>query len=166
VADSLKLTVLTTLTRHLERITPSNGYEFNLEGAVFRGRSRFGENDPPTMLSILESPKPDFPLFAGENNAVRHEQWNLLLQGWAKEESDVPSSHPTDQTYRLIADVENQLRRLTATTDFGSAKYPDEYLLGRMVSDINFGFGVVRPPTEQVSNKAFFYLPLRIGLAA
>ena len=38
------------------------------------------------------------------------------------------------------------------------------YMLGNTISGFAIGPGVVRPPQDQVSSKAFFYLPVIVRL--
>ena len=159
MADSYRLQVLKALCAHLET-TPSD--EFSLSGAVFRGRALYGENDPSTMLSLLEAPRPDFPKQAGTNREASHEEWQLLLQGFTKDDH----FNPTDPAYALMDAVEKHLGQIIATDRMmGTPKFPAVYMLGGLVTNFSFGPGVVRPPTEGVSARAFFYMPLRVGLA-
>lgn len=168
MADSQKLAALKALTTHLRGITPANGYvaatwgtDYDLSANVFRGRTLFGKNDPIPLISILESPRSDTGLSAGEHGRSRKEDWSLLIQGWATDNAD----NPTDPAYGLMDVVEHRLSRLTATSDLtGDPVYPAEYLLGRSIADLAVLPGIVRPPVEQVSSKAFFYLPVRITL--
>lgn len=160
-ADSYRLDVLKKLTSHLRGITKANGYNHDLDASVFRGRTIFGENDPIPMLSILEAPRSDPGSFAAENGYERKEDWSLLIQGWARDDVD----NPTDPAYELMDDVEKHLSRLIAvSTVTGMPVYPEEYMLNRSVAGIAVLPGVVRPPMEQVSSRAFFYLPLRLTL--
>ena len=160
MADSYRLVALKRLTDHLKGITKLAGYDYDLAGAVFRGRTLFGEGDPIPMISILESPRSDAGLFAGDN-AARKEDWSLLIQGWAHDDP----VNPTDPAYGLMDAVEQRLSRLISVSGAtGNPDYPDEYLLGRSVADVTVLPGVVRPPMEQVSSKAFFYLPIRLSL--
>lgn len=159
MADSLRLQVLKALTAHLEGITTAAGYRFDLAGAVFRGRGKFGDTDPDTMVSILENPRPDLGLYA--DDTTRSEGWPLLLQGWCPDDP----MNPTDPVYGLLDDVERRLARLVAISSIGEEKYPSEYLLGHLITKLELSPGVVRPPTEGISSRAFFYLPLRVGLA-
>lgn len=161
MADSVRLSVLKALTDHLEAISVSGGYNYNLRGAVFRGRGRFGDADPETMVSILENPRPDFGSFVGDK-ATRSEQWPLLIQGWCPDDKD----NPSDPVYGLLDDVERRLATIVVEDPMtGSPKFPDLYLLGGKITDLSITPGVVRPPTEGVSSRAFFYLPVRVGLA-
>lgn len=161
MADSYRLAVLKKLTAHLQGIAPANGYAYDLSSSVFRGRTLFGENDPVPMLSILESPRSDEGLFAGENNSQRSESWSLLIQGWAQDDA----SNPTDPAYGLMDAVERHLLRLIQVSPInGEPLYPVEYMLGRSVNGVTIPPGVVRPPMDMVSSKAFFYLPIRLTL--
>ena len=160
MADSYRLTVLKALCAHLELIATD---DFNLSGAVFRGRAIYGEEAPPTMLSLLEAPRPDFPIFGGVNNEARSEEWQLLLQGWTKDDK----INPTDPAYGLMDAVEQHLGLIVATKrGSGLPVNPDAYMLGGRITRFSFGPGVVRPPTEGVSSRAFFYLPIKLGLAS
>ena len=160
MANSPRLNVLIALTQVLETVTVANGFSFDLADLVFRGRNFFGENDPETMLSILEAPRPDVGLTAGENKGFRLEGWNLLLQGWCPDDQE----NPTDPAHEMMFDVEQCLNRIKAVDKKGDPVYPEHHMLGGLITSIDFGPGVVRPPTEGVSSKAFFYLPVRIGL--
>lgn len=161
MADSYRLAVLKKLTEHLRGITPANGYDYDLSASVFRGRSLFGEGDPIPMLSILEAPQSDEGVFAGENKSQRSENWSLLIQGWAQD--DV--ANPTDPAYGLMDAVERHLLRLIQVSQInGEPLYPVEYMLGRSVAGVTIPPGVVRPPMEMVSSKAFFYLPVMLAL--
>lgn len=161
-AEPIKLTVLKALTAHLEGIVGPEWGDFNLQGCVFRGRARFGDNDPETFLSIIEAPRPDIGREAGENQASRSFEWPLLLQGWTKNDM----LHPTDSSYYLLQEVE---RRLNMIIDVkGKSGFPvhkDIYMLGGLITHFSFGPGVVRQPTEGISSTAFLYLPLRVGMA-
>lgn len=165
MADPIKLQVLKALTALLEGIapTPYDGRTVptTLAGRVFRGRSRFGDNDPDLMLSILEAPRGGVSFFAGENEA-RRDRWQLLIQGWCPDDKD----NPSDPVYLLLDDVEKQLDRVIATSsNTGYPKFPEHYMLGNLIVDFEMQMGTVRPPTENVSSKSFFYLPVQVGLA-
>lgn len=162
MADSYRLAVLKALTDHLAAAHVDDGYNFTLAGAVFRGRGRFGDSDPDTMVSILENPRPDFGSFAAENGSVRGEKWPLLIQGWTADDA----TNPSDPVYGLLDDVERRLGRLIVCSEHtGNPMYPSEYLLGRKITSLDLSPGVVRPPTDGISSRCFFYLALRVGLA-
>jgi hypothetical protein len=162
VVESKRLNILKALTDHLKSITTANGYDSDLSEAVFRGRALFDDSDPIPMLSILESPKSEAS-FATNGYEARKDDFSLFLQGWVKDDP----ANPTDPAYLLAAEVEKCLTQLIATKNDNSGRpeYPNAYLLGGSIVDIKFGPPIVRPPTEQISSKAFFYLPVVLTLA-
>lgn len=156
---SNRLEVLKRLTALLQGITKANGYSHDLALNVFRGRAVFGATDPIPLVSILESPRSDVGSYAGENE--RKDGWGLLIQGWTYDDAE----HPTDPAYELMDDVEVHLERISACSPVNGVElFPDDYLLGRTIADIRVSPGVVRPPLEGVSSKAFFYLPITLTL--
>lgn len=161
-----QLQIMRRLTSHLEKISaefyPDFGFpeDFDLEGSVFRGRTTLGPSDKYPALSILEAPNPKTGVPAGENKK-RLEDWVILLQGFVKDDAE----NPTDPAYELKAIVEYHLARLVAIRESdGDPLFPDEYLLGKLVTGLTIGQGVVRPPEVNVSPKAFFYIPLTVKL--
>jgi hypothetical protein len=168
VADSYRLQVLKALTLLLEGtvVTPVAGITpalpATLDGCVFRGRSVFSDSDPKTMLSILESPRPGGAQYAGEGEA-RNEDWLLLIQGFCPDDKE----NPSDPVYSILEDVEQRLSRINAIASDGTGKpaFPAHYMLGGLITRFQASPGVVRPPTENVSSKSFFYLPVQVGLA-
>jgi hypothetical protein len=166
MADSIQLTVLKAITSHLQGITPINGYNFDLSEAVFRGRLLYGEEAPDTMVSIVEHLQGDITTdTAGEENVERIETWILLVQGIAKNDP----LNPTDDLYNLKAAVEHRLARAMVRNNYGDPTYPDEYYFGlasmKTITGLTIGPGIVSPPRQGISEKAFFYLPLGVGLA-
>lgn len=168
-AAPYRLRVLQALTNLLETIRTSNGYDFDLQGNVFRGRLVYGASDPDTMLSIVEAPRPDIGRYAGEDQA-RVEGWSLLLQGWAPDDAE----HPTDVLYLLASNVESCLAQIVLEKTDGSARpaFPESYMLGRsaagqtLIASFRAGPPVIRaadPATT--SSKANFYMQLTVGLA-
>ena len=161
MADSLRLSVLKALTAHVAGINRLDGYNFDLKNAVFRGRNRFSENDPSTMVSILENPRPDYGNTVGDKT-TRSETWPLMMQGWCPDDPQ----NPSDNVYGLLDDVERHLARIIAEDKFtGTPTFPAEYMLGNLITALEITPGVVRPPTDGISSRSFFYLPLRVGLA-
>lgn len=165
--EPIALAALKVLTTHLEGIKPTNGYDFDLQGKVFRGRVRFGREEPLPMLSILEAPRPEDGLLlpvAGEYNRHSTREWGLLIQGWAVDDP----ANPTDPAYYLMAAVERRLSDLIAVNKSGQAVDSTVYRLGRTaagktrISSATIGPGLVRPPQEGISDTAFFYLPVSL----
>lgn len=168
---SKKLAAMVALTGLLETMTRANGYEYDLAPVrddsgklfprIYRGRTVFGDDDPVPCLSILEGPLPDEnPRYADDNNGVRTEQWVLFLQGWAETNKD----NPTDPCYAMMACVQRHISRVVQKRQSGLPSYPDVYMLGGAVVSFTIGPGVVRPPQDGVSSRAFFYLPVVLGL--
>jgi hypothetical protein len=163
--DSRQLDIMKRLTVHLEGITPAAGYEFDMsQDNVFRGRRYFGDSDPAVILSIVEHLQGDISVqVAGWLNEQRIETWVILVQGWLK----AVGEHPTDEVYQLKASVEKRLSECIATSALtGVPVYPDTYLLGRTVSSMAIGPGIVSVPvgSGDASSRAFFYLPLGLEL--
>ena len=155
MADPKRLVVLKALCAHIEaQVRVSNGFQHDLQGRVFRGRSVFGQDDPLPMVSVLEAPRPDQDLVTAKNG-MQLDDWPLYFQGWAQDDP----SNPTDPAYRLAADVKQALAMLIDRRP-ESAPY---YLLGDLVLDLTISPGTVRPP-DQVSSWAYFYLPVTVKL--
>lgn len=169
MADSYRLTVMKRLCDHLGQITVANGFEFDLEGAIYRGRMAFGDSDRLPMLSIVEAQQPGVGLDVGTHNSERRTDWPLIVQGWVKNDKE----NPSDPAYQLMAAVETQLYKIIETDkNTGDGKYPELYLLGSggqrgkyLIADLRYGPGVVSPPRDQVSTQAFFFMPVIIRLA-
>ena len=158
-----RLLVLQRLTTLLEQTTYEfNGQQLSLKGAVFRGRNLIGEESKPwPAVSILESPQPDTPFFAGTERVASSDRWTLLLQGIA--ENDM--LNPSDAAYYLYAAVELQLHKIIATKSSGSPAFPEHHLLGSSITGLETFPPVVRPPDDKASAAAFFFLPVRVGIA-
>ena len=154
-----KLQVAIALTDYLKEITVENGYEFTLTG-VYRGLNRFGAEVQEPFVSILEAPRADIAQWADENKTVSKDNWTLLIQGFATNDPE----NPTDPAYRLLGDVEQHLSKLTAVDGRGRHAFAQIHNLGGLIAGIELEQPIVRPPEEQLSSTAFFYLPVRITL--
>jgi hypothetical protein len=164
--DPERLRVLKKLTACLQEITPENGYRHNLapdptkgkfaeNGRVFRGRVFFGEQDPLPMICILETPLQPESYATAPDNPSRHGDWDLTIQGFVEDDF----VNPTDPAQYLVADV---IRRL-AVEKLQNADF-NLFGMGKTVTDIRVGVPVVRPPDE-LSAKAYFWLPVTLELA-
>ena len=150
----IRLRVLKALTAVFESITPENGYNHDLSSASFRGRLYFGENDPLPMVSVLEPPLPPDPVYSATKNTAQICQWDLLVQGFV----DDDIANPTDPAHMLLTDVRRALV---------IAKNLDQYNLlgvGPALSKMDLGNPVVRP-SDDISAKAYFYLPIFFTIA-
>lgn len=154
--DSKQLRILKKLTALLEA---TSGYE---GVKVTRGKLVVSAKDVEDTISILEAPRPVVGEPGGEGGHQRHETWTLLVQGWPKDDP----ANPSDPAYAMKAAVEQQLYRVIAVDPRGGHPlYKDDYLLGKDISSMIIGQGVVRPPTEEAASRlAMFYLPLILGI--
>lgn len=165
--ESIQLHILKAISAHIEGVIPANGYDFDLTDAVFRGRLLYGEESPETMISIVENLQGDITTdTAGENQVERTETWILFVQGIAKKDD---AANPTDIVYNLKASVEHRLARAIKQNQYGDPEFPLEYFFGlrdlKVITGLTIGPGIVSPPRQGISDKAFFYLPLGVGLA-
>lgn len=161
MTDSYRLTIMKRLSALLEGTELDNGE--TLAGKVFRGRSTFGNESPDTMISILEATKPGDPVYVGDR-AERKSLWPLIIQGWTKNDTE----NPTDPVYQMMAAVEVRLARIVEKSEHtGDPAYPSDFMLGsggagkkRLITQVEFGPGVVSPARDQVSSRAFFFMPI------
>lgn len=157
-----RLRVLDELCAALRNITPENGYYFDLsadetapKGKVFRGRALFGPTDPIPMLSILETPVQGDGVQAPPDAGLLKGFWDLTIQGFVDDDFE----NPTDPAHYLVADVIRCLAvEKQKNTDFNLLNMGDD------VTKMIIGIPVVRPPDE-LSAKAYFYLPLTLEMA-
>lgn len=162
MADPIRLRVLKALTAALEEITPDEGFEFDLTGAVFRGRLVYGSGDPLPMISILEPPIAPDQLPQPQDGTYSTGEWELLIQGFLKDDK----KNPTDPAHRLMAEVKMKLAEVKQAPE--TSRYvggESEPILGiPEVTRLSIGAGVVRPPDE-ISEKAYFWLNITLALA-
>lgn len=165
MADSKRLTTLRKLSEFLmAEVSTANGYKHDLAGSVFRGRMFSTNNDPLPMVTIMENIDPDrYPRRAGgEAQApLTAEDWVLLVQGWAIDDKE----NPCDPAYELMADVRKALAKLKQRPDpiLGGPNNPS-YMLGGLIAGMTMEPGIARPPMEQVSAKAFFWMRVVLKL--
>jgi len=153
----LRLRILQNLTKTLEQTV----YQYDpnvppqtLEGAVFRGRVIYGDDDPEVLLSILEAPIPVEQVGSAPDSTASTGDWELLLQGFVQDDFE----NPTDPAHYLMAAAKVRLAYEKARNrDF------DILGLGNHVTDLRFGAGVVRPPDE-ISSKAYFWLNITLEI--
>lgn len=150
---SPKLEILKALTAKLEEINPSNGFENDLTGAVFRGRIMFGEDDPLPMVSILEPPEEE-PWTSTSGNCSATGDWVLVLQGFTHDDFD----NPTDPAYVLLEEVQIKLREAKSMDGGFNILGHGQYITG-----MDIGPGIVRPPDDP-SSRAYFWLTVKIRL--
>lgn len=160
----LRLEIQYRLCDILREINPGNGFVSDMSGTgadnkVFRGRLIFGENDPVPMLSLLDVPIPLDQLPSPADSDASTGQWELMIQGFVVDDRD----NPTDPAHVLMADVKKRLSQERKKSNWRTA--PEGILgLGRRITGLAIGSGVVRPPDE-LSAKAYFWLNILLDLA-
>lgn len=160
---SNKLALMKRLTEHLEGVgaawDPDCPYE--LTDQVYRGRVVFGDEVEPPFIAILEAPRQITPSGGGSANLVQDEDWTLLIQGFAPDDP----KHPTDPAYQLLAWVQKRMSRITVEKKSGGrgGEYPSEWRLGGMVANVRYQIPIVRPGKDDVSDTAYFYMPISVG---
>lgn len=159
-----RLAVLLKLQALLETISKSQGALWDMAGKVYVNRSLLGADvsDKPPCLAIIEAPRNDFATFAGESAFNRADKWTLLIQGIV---ADDKTADTEQLPFFFCQDVERVLMCISEVKGSGNPKYPAWYLLGDMISSVEVAPPVIRPPEPGVSSHAFFYLPIRLGLA-
>lgn len=152
MADPFRLKVLKAITDALETITPANGYQNNMVGAVFRGRTLFGQGDPLPMISILEAPLQPDQMEVPRNSRVGFGDLTLLIQGFVKDDP----MNPTDPAHILLAEAKKALAKTDTRGNILG--------LGSEIDAIRIGGGTCRPPDGEVSDKAYFWLPVSLSI--
>ena len=160
-----RLLILRRLTALLEEIVYQDelGNDVSLQGKVFRGRILLGEESKPPLLAILEAARPDpHTGYVGDENDTHHDMWPILVQGIIEDDIE----NPTDPAYFMAAAVEAQLSKIIAVdANTGHPSFPQHKDLGGLITALEIMPPVVRPPEDKVSAKAFFFLPIRMGIA-
>jgi hypothetical protein len=162
-----RLLILQRICTLLATITEINGETVDLTGSVFRGRNLLGADVVQPALSILESGSPDIATFASQEHEFRKAYWTLLVEGTISDDI----LHPSDKAYWFVAAVEEVLSRVITEDRSGKGAFPDDYLLGlgnngqSLITGMDIAPSVVRPPEANVSATAFFFLPIRVGIA-
>lgn len=166
LTDPLRLHVIKTICEGVRGITPANGYVMDFSGAegtpdnrVFRGRAVFGASDPVPAISILEAPIPLDQLPPPKDSSFSSGPWELVIQGFFEDDKE----NPCDVAYAGLADVKKflALERKKAN-NLNNADMI--FGLGRVVTGLSIGQGVVRPP-DDISAKAYFWLTLALEMA-
>lgn len=159
LVNPIRLEILKRMTDVLKEITPANGYVTDILDHVYRGRGVYGDETPLPALSVLEAPIPLDQLPSAKDNQSLAGQWELVVQGWV----DDDRKNPTDPAQVLLADVKKRLAIERKKLDWDK---PEDGIfgLGRFVTAMYIGPGVVRPP-EEISAKAYFWLTITLDIA-
>lgn len=157
--DSKRLATLKALTSHLRGdVTLDNGYEFDLQNGVYRGRDLFDADDALPCVSILDNVNSDrFPVRAGNNDGgvgYDKSRWTILINGWVDDDHE----NPTDPAEQLMATVKQSLAKIISEPHpMAAGTRHANYMLGGLIAGMEIEPGTVRPP-DQISAKAYFWM--------
>lgn len=167
--NPLRLEVLTRLTRELMKISAEDGFNYDLDGHVFRGISVFGEGDPDPLVSILEEPQPPQDTSAPGNTTYVPYTLGLIVQGFVA--YDRREANKTDPAHRLAADVCRRLAeiRRDGGSNRGNILNDPPWCLGGRnkspITDLRMGRPVIRPDDDNISGAfAQFWLSVSIEM--
>lgn len=164
MADPFRLRVMKAITDQIKTVTPANGYTNDLSdyvddagrttARVFRGRDVFSGAEPLPLVSVLEDFRDQEQMQSPSGNPERAGKWKILVQGFAKDDFD----NPLDPAYVLCAEVVSALAK---------AKRDRKNLFGQgnrmpCVTELAIGQPVTRPADGQISDAAFFFLPITL----
>ncbi len=153
--EPLRTRILDVLAADIASISVAGGYMHDLgQDRVVWGRAVFGDKDPIPLVSILEVPIPLDQIVPPPDSSYSNGTWELLIQGFVKDDKQ----KPTRPAHRLMADVKRKL----ALTKRQNRDF-NLFGMGRHITDMRIGAGVVRPPDE-VSAKAYFWLNLSLDI--
>lgn len=160
MADSTRLKVLKALTHHLEQVTVADGYNYNLDSRVFRGRAGYGGETEVPFVGLFEL-RPEEVIKAGDTFSKDH--WYVGVQGWVNADED----HPTDPAHQLMQDVKKRLARVIAANS-PMNRNPDYMLPDEngqpLLTDFEMDGGMTFTDREDPS-KAAFALRLTLTIA-
>lgn len=170
MSEPFRLRVLKAISACLSEISKDDGFNFNFAGKVFRGRLIYGDSDPVPMISIIEPPLPNEKRDSPYASTVEDGKWEIIVQGFVKDDRE----NPTDPGHLAMADVKKRLAaelkrkgagaNLRQNDPFGINFGADGRLRKNHISEFKIGAGVVRPPEEAVSTKAYFWLTLSLKI--
>lgn len=138
-------------------------FHFSLLGKVHVGRTVFDEKDGLPLISILEVPLPDEqrPNSPRSGFGNLSGKWDLVIQGWTRDERDPPDRIHNKDVYRLRQDIHCALAIERSKLQIPLDRPP---LFGiRRIKDFTFERGVIRPDDDR-SDTSFFWFPLTIDL--
>lgn len=170
MSDPFRLRVQKAIAAVIAEISIADGYQLDLAGSVFRGRLIYGDNDPVPMISIIEPPLPNEMLPSPMLSTTEDGWWDIIVQGFVKDDRE----NPTDPAHVAMADVKKRLTKEIKRKGEGAERnQPNPFGVNydeagarrkNVIEQFKIGAGVVRPPEEAVSTKAYFWLTLRLKI--
>lgn len=161
--NPFRLRIMDNLAQSLATISPATGSEFDLTAAVFVGRDLFGEDDPVPMIALLEDPEAAPALPAQHDNPYYVGPFNLLVQGFVEADT---GNRPLAPAYRLAAEVQKRLvyEKTRQQRQPGRGPTPDILGMNGRVDRLTFSPAIIRPADGEISEKAYFWLRLSLGI--
>lgn len=168
----LKLAAIRKLTQILEQTefeAHPPGLTLDFTGRVHRGRALFGHETDGYYLNLIDSPRQDPGVTAGDKQA-RRSAWEIYLQIVNPDRGDF-SSDIYDEIQFMSAAAEKQLSRCVKMDDRkGKPLYPDDYRLGPQLSSyvvsVEVGPSLVRPPEPEARAHAYSFQSIVIEMAS
>ncbi len=153
--EPFDLEVLKALTASLEQIATADNYHNDMAGRVFRGRMLFSEEDPVPMISVNQPPQIPEEVKVPRGSGAAVTNMDVIIQGFVDDDYE----NPTDPAFYLLHDVRRRLA--------WERKREDGFnVLGFGAKvQLHVGQGVVRSPDADVSDRAFFWLPITLEFA-
>lgn len=149
--DSKRLKILKSLTTLIEEIV-----DFDLEGKVWRGRNRVGDESQVPYIIISEQP-PEQDQRVGLDQAKM--DWLIGIHGFIEGDE----IHPSDTAHDLMAAVKSKLYEVV--DDGGGRGSPGvNYMLNGLITDLSHDGGMVFLPAE-TTKSCIFGLKLTLTLS-
>lgn len=162
------LLILQRLQAHMQTMAPGqveysdrDGAVYDLSESVYLNRVLFGAETLVPYLSVIPAPKQEPYDAADLERLTGRSDWLLLLQGYERNNGD-----EVEAAYYLQAAAQAHLSRIVEQRKSGNGPtYPGEHLLGLpgVVTALDIGQGIVRPPDGQQVSRTFFYIPLVVS---
>lgn len=162
----VRLKIMQAICDLFKTIHPDNGFQMDLrdeEGGIERVRRGvlfIGDDDPDFLVTVLDPPTAVEALRNAPDNPNRVNEWDILVQGWAK---DLPVFQKCDLAHVLAADVTKVLGTEIKKTRTGRPGATNILGMGNTIIKMRIGAPVVRP-TEQVTDFGTFYLILTLEI--
>ncbi|QTG12354.1 hypothetical protein G6M86_03455 [Agrobacterium tumefaciens] len=170
MSDPFRLKTQKAIAAAIDEVSVATGYSLDFTGKVFRGRLIFGEGDPVPMASIIEPPLPNEMRPSPFVSTTEDGWWDIIVQGFVRDDRD----NPTDPAHVAMADVKKRLAQendrkapgsaFRQKDPFGVSYHDDGTPRKNRIEQFKIGAGVVRPPEEAVSTKAYFWLTLKLKI--
>lgn len=158
-----RLAVMQNIAKALGEVTYENydGKQVSLAGRVHVGVSSLSDSEYPAEVSLIEPPLADDAILSYESNTASKYTLNLLVQGFARENSASDSEMGTIPAYYLAAALKKRLVEGKAEQDRYNRRQPFGMRPenGNAIDEVHINTGVVRPADES-SSRCFCWIPI------